>query len=116
MPNKANKPIRSFPNPASDSQIDRTEPLKGIGKALANPIKNKIIKRKVMKSIFLVISLFFLAIAHKIEGASVAAFAAQRAGFVYPTLTRNVVKIKKFYGAADANLDSFAPRQYSHRY
>jgi hypothetical protein len=59
----------------------------------------------------------FYVTAHKITVASsVAAFAAQCSGFIYPTLTRNVVKIKKFYGAADANLDSFAPRQYSHRY
>jgi hypothetical protein len=47
---------------------------------------------------------------------AVAAFAARYVGLIDPTLTRNVVKIKKFYGAADANLDSFAPRQYSHRY
>jgi hypothetical protein len=48
--------------------------------------------------------------------AAVAAFAAFLLVGFNPTLTRNVVKIKKFYGAADANLDSFAPRQYSHRY
>jgi hypothetical protein len=48
--------------------------------------------------------------------APVAGFAARYGDLIDPTLTRNVVKIKKFYGAADANLDSFAPRQYSHRY
>jgi hypothetical protein len=50
------------------------------------------------------------------SSAAVAAFVAFFLIWSNPTLTRNVVKIKKFYGTVDANLDSFAPRQYSHRY
>lgn len=55
-PIRANKPISSLPKPYSVSQIASVEPTKGIGTALAMPIKKMIIygKNELVLMFFLI--------------------------------------------------------------